>query len=300
MATITERQPGVYLARVFLPPMAEGEMGRQVGKLFRGGKKAVRAEVAEWEASLRGTAPGTIGATVGDLLELWQQAKAFDWQPTTAVAHRSRANLVAADLGTVRLVDLDPFRIDAWLAKMRRDGVGEGAIRSRVGSLRAALSWGISRRMLRSNPIAEAAPSLKTGRRMARPEPEQVVAIIGATAQEGARAALALRLSAITGARSAEAVALRWERREWSRRRLFGRAALANGDHRSSAWAGGDMPLTGCRAGWIGVSPERCDARWKVRSSICPRRALQGNGKPSGRCGGPSGSPGRRTCQAGD
>lgn len=211
MATITERQPGVYFARVFLPPTAAGEKGRQVGKVFRGGKKAVRADVAEWEASLRGTAPGTVGATVADLLELWQQAKAFDWQPTTVAAHRSRASLIAADLGTVRLVDVDPFRIDAWLAQMRRSGVGEGAIKSRVGTLRAALSWGISRRMLRSNPVADAAPRLKTGRRTARPEPEQVVAILAAAAQEGPRAALALRLAAVTGARSAEVVALRWD-----------------------------------------------------------------------------------------
>lgn len=175
--------------------------------MFRGGKKVVRADVAEWEASLR----GTVGATVGDLLELWPQAKALDWQPTTVVAHRSRASLIAADLGTVRLVDLDPFRIDTWLAQMRRYGVGEGAIRSRVGSLRAALSWGISRRTLRSNPVAEAAPSLKTGRRTARPEPEHVVAILVAAAQDGPRASLVLRLAAIAGARSAEVVALRWD-----------------------------------------------------------------------------------------
>jgi hypothetical protein len=63
VATITERQPGVYLARVFLPPMAAGEKGRQVGKVFLGGKKAVRAGVAKWEASARGTARGTVGAT---------------------------------------------------------------------------------------------------------------------------------------------------------------------------------------------------------------------------------------------
>ena len=201
----------MYSARVFLPPTAAGEKGRQVGKVFRGGKKAVRADVAEWEASLRGTAPGTVGATVADLLELWQQAKAFDWQPTTVAAHRSRTGLIAADIGTLRLVDLDPFRIDAWLAQMRRNGVGEGAIKSRVGTLRAALSWGISRRMLRSNPVADAAPRLKTGRRSARPEPEQVVAILAAAAQEGPRAALALRLGAVAGARSAEVVALRWD-----------------------------------------------------------------------------------------
>lgn len=94
---------------------------------------------------------------------------------------------------------------------MRRDGVGEGAVRSRVSSLRAALSWGISRRMLRTNPIVEAAPALKTGRRTARPEPEQVVAILDAAVREGPRAALALRLAAVAGARSAEVVALRWD-----------------------------------------------------------------------------------------
>lgn len=211
MATITERQPGVFFARVFLPPTAPGEKGRQVGKVFRGGKKAVRAEIVEWEAALRGTAPGTVGATVSDLLELWQQAKAFDWQLTTVAAHRSRAKLIAADLGAVRLADLDPFRIDAWLAQMRRDGVGEGAIKCRVSSLGTALSWGISRRMLRTNPVSEAAPSVKTGRRTTRPEPEQVVAILAAAREEGPRAALGLRLASVAGARSAEVVALRWE-----------------------------------------------------------------------------------------
>ncbi|MBS1836576.1 MAG: hypothetical protein JST64_02650 [Actinobacteria bacterium] len=108
--------------------------------------------------------------------------------------------MIAADLGAVRLVDLDPFRIDAWLAKMRRGGVGEGAVRSRVSSLRAALSWGISRRMLRTTPVVEAAPALETGRRTARPEPEQVVAILDAAVRDGPRAALALRLAAVAGA----------------------------------------------------------------------------------------------------
>jgi integrase len=211
VATITQRQPGVWFARVFLPPIAEGEKGRQVGKVFRGTKKAVQAEVADWEADLRGTAPGTVGATVADLLRLWQEAKAFDWQPTTARDHRSRSGLIVRDIGHVRLRDLDPFRIDAWVAQMRRDGVGEGAVRSRVSALRAALSWGISRRMLRSNPIVEAAPRLHNGRRSARPEPEQVVAILEAARSEGPRAALGLRIAAVTGARVAEVVALRWD-----------------------------------------------------------------------------------------
>lgn len=211
MATLIERRPGVWFARSYLPPVREGEKGRQVGKVFKGtSKKTIRAQVAEWEAGLRGTAPQAVGATVADLLELWQQAKAFDWQPTTARDHRSRAKMITADIGAVRLVDLDPFRIDAWIAQLRRDGVGEGAVRSRVTALRAALSWGISRRMLRSNPISEAKPKLRSGRRSTSPDPDQVVAILAAARMEGTREALGLRVSAVAGARAAEVVALRW------------------------------------------------------------------------------------------
>lgn len=210
VATLTERSPGVWYGRTFLPPAGPGEKGRQIGKTFKGSKKAVRAEVAEWEATLRGTAPQAIGATVADLLVLWQQAKAFDWQPTTVRDHRSRAKMIAADIGQIRVLALDPFRIDAWVAQMRRDGVGEGAVNSRVTALRAALSWGISRRMLRSNPISEAKPKLRSGRRSTSPDPGQVVAILAAARREGTREALGLRLSAVAGARAAEVVALRW------------------------------------------------------------------------------------------
>ncbi len=211
MATLVERKPGVWIARVFLPPTGDGQQGRQVAKTFRGAKKAVRAQVAAWEAELRGTAPATVGATVVDLFELWLEAKAFDWQPTTARDHRSRTVLIARDLGSVRLIDLDPLGIDRWLAKMRRDGVGQGAIRGRIATLRAALSWGVSRRMLRSNPVSEAKPRLRTRHLTLRPNADQVVALIAAATEESMRAGLALRLAAVTGAREAELVALRWD-----------------------------------------------------------------------------------------
>lgn len=210
MATITERSPGVFFARVWLPPTSDGQPGRQVGKVFRGAKRSVRAEVAEWEQELRGTAPSSVGATVGELLERWIEAKQFDWQPTTARDRVYCAKAIAHVLGNVRLIDLDPFRIDGWVADMRKAGVGEGAIRSRVHALRAACSWGISRRMLRSNPVSEARPKLRNHRRTARPEPEQVVALIAAAHEEEERAGLALRIAAVTGARAGEVVALQF------------------------------------------------------------------------------------------
>jgi integrase len=204
VATMTERRPGVWLARVFVD-------GRQVAKTFRGTKKAVKAEVAAWEAELLGRSASHLGATVADLLAMWQDARAGEWQPTTVRDHRSRAARIVEDIGTVRLVDIDPLRVDAWLAQMRRRGVGAGAIRGRVSTLKAAASWGVSRRMLRSNPVVDAAPRARNGRRSVGPEPEQVVALLTAAAEESRRAGLALRLAALTGAREAEIVALAWD-----------------------------------------------------------------------------------------
>ena len=207
VATVTERKPGVWFARVFVPPTADAP-GRQVGKVFHGTKKAVRMAVTAWEAEVRGHAPSAVGATVTDLLTMWLEARAHDWQPLTARDHRSRVRFITEDLGTVCLVDLDPLRVDAWLAQMRRRGVGQGAIRGRFSTFKAACSWGVSRRLLRSNPIADAAPRLAVVRRSTTPEPDQVVALLQAAAEEDTRAALGLRIAAVTGARQAEVVAL--------------------------------------------------------------------------------------------
>jgi integrase len=220
VATITERRPGVFYARVWLPPTSAGDPGRQVGKVFRGSKKSVKAEVVAWEAELRGTAPTAVGATVADLLDRWLEAKQFEWQPTSARDYAGRARAIREAIGSVRLVDLDPFRVDAWVADMRRVGVGEGAIRSRVATLRSAVSWGISRRMLRSNPVSEAKPKVRNNRRTKRPDPDQVVALLSAAAEEGERAALGLRLAAVAGARAAEIVALRFDDLEGDRLRV--------------------------------------------------------------------------------
>jgi hypothetical protein len=84
LATITQRQPGRFFARVWVPPTSDGQPGRQVGKVFRGGTKEVRQRVAAWEAEVRGTVPSTVGATVADLLRLWIEARQLDWQPASA------------------------------------------------------------------------------------------------------------------------------------------------------------------------------------------------------------------------
>ncbi|MEX2658753.1 MAG: tyrosine-type recombinase/integrase [Acidimicrobiales bacterium] len=304
MATLTERKPGVWFARVFVPATADGA-ARQVGRVFRGTKKAVRAEVAAWEAEIRGRAPAGVGATVADLLAMWQAARAHEWQPTTARDHRSRAGLILADLGSVRLLDLDPLRIDAWLAQLRRRGVGVGAIRGRLATLKAAASWGVSRRLLRSNPVADAAPRLALGRRSVRPEPEQVVALLEAATAESVRGGLALRIAAVTGAREAEVVALAWDdlvgadlRIGRQRHSIDGEALVRertkSGGHRTvlldavtvaaiAAWRAEAEELAGAPTRWMVAEPGAADPpspRW-LRALFM--RAAERAGIPAGR-----------------
>lgn len=200
----------MWFARVWVPGV-RNDPGRQVGRVFRGGKKAVRAEVAAWEAELKGRAPQASSVTVAEMLEMWQAAKQHEWQPTTVRDHRGRSRRIADDLGRVKLLDFDALRVDRWLAQLRRRGVGEGAIRGRITTLKAACSWAVSRQLLRTNPVVDAAPKVRNGHRRVRPEPEQVAALLRAAGAEGPRAGLALRIAAVTGAREAEIVALAWE-----------------------------------------------------------------------------------------
>jgi hypothetical protein len=92
---MTERRSGVLLARVFVD-------GKQLAKTFHGTQKAVRAEVAAWEAEVLGRSASHLGATVADLLTMWQEARGGEWQPTTVRDHRSRAARIVEDIGTVR------------------------------------------------------------------------------------------------------------------------------------------------------------------------------------------------------
>src|SRR5436190_6824332 len=220
MATVLQRRPGVWEARVFIKPRVGEGRGRQVTKTFKGGKREVTRLIAEWEREMQGTAGGSVGLDVARLLALWQEAKAAQWQPTTAREHTHRSVAVAADLGNVRLADLDPMKVDAWVARLRRTGVGEGAIRGRVGTLGAALTWAVSRRLVRSNAVTEAQPNVRTKRRSNSVDSAAVLAVMEETEAESERAGLALRLAAATGAREAELVALAWEDLEGERLRI--------------------------------------------------------------------------------
>jgi integrase len=220
VASVLQRKPGVWEARVFVKPKDGEGRGRQVTKTFKGTKREVTRRIADWEREVQGASAASVGLTIARLLELWQEAKAAQWQATTVREHKHRSAAIASDLGDLRLADLDPMRVDAWVARLRRAGVGEGAIRGRVGTLRAGLTWAVSRRLVRTNAVAEANPNVRVKRRAATVDSAAVLSILDAAEAESTRAGLALRLAAATGAREAELVALAWDDLEGDRLRI--------------------------------------------------------------------------------
>jgi integrase len=196
----------VWEVRVFAGRADDGRP-HQISRTVRGGRRAALKVAAELESDV----PSLQGSrTVSELLELWQELHADHWASLSRVNQKSRARLVAAGpLGRMKVAALRVEDIDRWMLRMRRDGVGAASIRNQLSVLRAALSQAVKWDWIDRNPAAMASrPSGQEVLREGMPD-EAVAAVIAAAPHQAA--ALAFRISAVTGARRAELAALRWE-----------------------------------------------------------------------------------------
>lgn len=207
MATIRERAPGVWEARVFV---GRDERGRpvQTSRTVRGSRREAQRVAAGLELKAPTQAAGR---TVADALEAWIEINAPTWTPATLQNQLSRAKGVAEDpIGDVPLARLGVADVEQWHARMRRLGTGEGAIRNRHTALRAALTQAESWSWLTVNPARLA--RLRTRKTQPRGvlTPDSVIAVLDAACALDVRAGLALRLAAVAGLRRAELAALRF------------------------------------------------------------------------------------------
>jgi integrase len=207
MAAIRERKRGVWEVRVFV---GRGADGKPVQRSFtvRGGKKDAEAFAAEKE---RRTGRGIERRTVIDVLDAWRETKEPTWSAYSRRDQTSRSRAIAAGpLGGKQMARLEVADIDRWVAGMRRDGVGEGSIRSQLQTLRSALQQAVRWGWLSTNPAADAsyAQPKRAGRGLM--SVEDVQAVIAVADDVHPMAQVALRLAAATGARRGELAAVKW------------------------------------------------------------------------------------------
>ena len=208
MATIREKQPGVWEVRVFTGRDGVGKP-TQISRTVRGGKRDALRLAAELETQ---PARGAGGRTVSDVLDAWVAQNVATWAPSSARDQQSRVRALKADaIARLPIARLSVSDVERWHARLRRGGARDAGIRNQHGVLRAALSQAVRWGWLSTNVASLA--RLRSSKEAPRGvmSSDEVRAVMAAAASIDPAAALALRLAAVTGARRAELAALRWD-----------------------------------------------------------------------------------------
>ena len=212
------RQRGsAWELRVYLGADPVNGKQRYATKTVRAGKREAQRSLNELivEAE-RGLATRTT-ATVGELLDRWLELAREDFSPKTTreVIGYIERNLRPA-LGDVRLSKLTTASLDRYYRSLLVDGgrngrpLAPGTIRRIHGILRRALAQGVRWGWLGVNPAASASPSRVPRPDIAPPTPTELGRLQAAIDVKDPEFGVFVRLSAMTGARRSEMLALRW------------------------------------------------------------------------------------------
>ena len=151
--SITERADGRWMARV---DMGRGEDGQRLRKVAYG---ATRGEAATKLNALLGRSVNgelltTSTPTVASWLKDWYATHKDEWRPSTQRVYKIAIDdWITPALGTVRLEQLKPVKIQRWINKATENGASE-KIRLAHNVLRSACSWAMSQRVMTFNPAA--------------------------------------------------------------------------------------------------------------------------------------------------
>ncbi len=209
MATIRQRRPGVWEVRGYTGKDVDGK-STQVSRTVYGTKKDAKRVAAELTVK---PARNAGGRKLRQLLDEWIDIKTPGWADLTIRDQTSRAKQVAADpIGNMSVASIGVSDVDRWVARLRKAGVGEGAIRNQHTVLRSALQQAVRWEWIATNP-ASSAPIESPKRQQQRTlTNDEVRAVIAAAAEVHELAPLAFRLGAEMGARRSELAALRWDK----------------------------------------------------------------------------------------
>jgi integrase len=152
-----ERRPGVWEIRVVV---ANDEVtGRSVQRSFtvHGDADVAQARCAELveRFGVDRRALFCTGARL-DLAELLERFLAGNghWRPATRSSNTSVARFLTTDpLGSTGLAAITPAVVEAAFSRWRRQGASAALVWGRWAVLRSALSWAVTQRFLRANPL---------------------------------------------------------------------------------------------------------------------------------------------------
>jgi integrase len=151
--TLRERRPGVFELRIAIGTDPTSHRTRQVSHSVQGTREQAEALLARLAATGCAGRPTGPVITVGELLGQWLEAD-HPWKPSTLVGYRSNARFLSSDtLADRRAEQLLPADVRAAVRRWRDAGASDAVVAGRFRTLRAALGWAYTERILDQHPL---------------------------------------------------------------------------------------------------------------------------------------------------
>jgi integrase len=234
--SLRQRSAGSWELRVYIG--TDPATGRRLDRSItvRGTRADAERELAEMVAAAQAARAVGVRSTVSELLEAWFAIAATGWAPTTIRQTRSVVDrYLHPYLGRVAVGDVTAAMIDSTYAMLRRRGGLHGRPLS-AGSLarihvivRAALSQAMRWGWIWDNPAERAHRLVTISRELQPPTPDELRRLLDHVATRDPQFHTLLVLAAVTGARRAQLLGLRWQNLHLAARRISFSAGWVEG-----------------------------------------------------------------------
>jgi integrase len=225
--SLRQRSEGSWELRVYVG--IDPDTGRRIDRsmTIRGSRADAERELAAMVTAVQATRAVGERSTVSELLEGWFAVARTGWAPTTIRQTRSvHDRYLHPRLGELNVGDVTPATIDAAYAQLHRTGgmqgqqLASGTLARIHVVLRAAFAQAMRWGWLWDNPAERAHRIVATTTEPRPPTPADLRAPLDHVARRDAQLHTFLVLAAVTGARRAQLLGLRWHNVHAAARRL--------------------------------------------------------------------------------
>lgn len=225
--SLRQRSRGSWELRVFVGVDPDTKRRRYRSTTVRGNRADAERELEAMIASVRATRAVGVRSTMSELFDAWYAIASVNWSPNTVRQHDSvlRCHLCPR-FGSIRVGDLTPAMIDAVYADLRRNGNTRGGplAASTVARIHVVLRSSLSQAMrwgwIWDNPAERVHKIVVPEPEISSPTPGEVAQLIDETEQRDPTLCLLMTLAAVTGARRAQLLGLRWSDVRFAKRRI--------------------------------------------------------------------------------
>ena len=207
---------GIWRLRAYVGRDPASGAPVQLHRTFKGGERAAGKELARLVTEAQSRAPVASDpstTTVGQLLDRWLEHRVAlgKVRPKSAYEYQRKIEgRIKPALGTVKLRQLTPGRIDQAYAAWLDEGLSTSTVRVYHSILSAACRQAVKWDLLDRAPTERASAPAAASTTMRVPTPAQLSALVASAEESDPVLAAAVALAALTGARRGELVALRW------------------------------------------------------------------------------------------